>query len=117
MARVTVEDCLERNIDGRFALVHLAVRRVVDLRRGAVPMVNAPKNKDVVVALREIASGKVTLNNVKNLVEQIEETPKPSAASAKTTQQELKEIVDEATAISAEAAMDDGQTEIEEDFD
>ena len=33
MARVTIEDCLEK-VDSRFALVHLAVRRVLQLRSG-----------------------------------------------------------------------------------
>ena len=58
MARVTIEDCLKR-VDNRFALIHLASKRVEQLRRGAVPLVYAPKNKEVVLALREIAAGKV----------------------------------------------------------
>ncbi len=58
MARVTVEDCLER-VDNRFALIHLAAKRVRQLRKGVEPLV-ACKNKDVVVALREIAAGKVS---------------------------------------------------------
>jgi DNA-directed RNA polymerase subunit omega len=57
MARVTVEDCLE-NIDNRFALVHLASRRVRQLVRGSRRLVPS-KNKDVVTALREIAANKV----------------------------------------------------------
>ena len=60
MARITIEDCMKR-IDSRFALVHLAVRRVLQLRKGAKPMVN---NKEIVTALREIAAGKVTLENI-----------------------------------------------------
>ncbi len=63
MARITVEDCLKR-VRSRFALVHLARRRVLQLRRGANPLVNAPKNREIVVALREIAAGKVTFDNV-----------------------------------------------------
>jgi DNA-directed RNA polymerase subunit omega len=57
MARVTVEDCL-RQVNNRFALVHLAVKRVNQLREGAPPLVET-KNKEVVLALREIAAGKV----------------------------------------------------------
>lgn len=57
MARITVEDCLKR-VDNRFALIHLAAKRVRQLRKGAEPLVQA-KNSDVVVALREIAAGKV----------------------------------------------------------
>ena len=62
MARVTVEDCLER-VENRFQLVHLAARRVRQLRHGAKPMSDRD-NKDVVLGLREIASGKITFDNV-----------------------------------------------------
>jgi DNA-directed RNA polymerase subunit omega len=57
MARVTVEDCLEQ-VPNRFSLIHLAFQRVKQLRSGAVPAIQS-KNKEVVVALREIAAGKV----------------------------------------------------------
>jgi DNA-directed RNA polymerase subunit omega len=57
MARVTVEDCLERE-DNRFALVVLAAQRTRALMKGAGALV-ASKNKAAVTALREIAAGKV----------------------------------------------------------
>jgi DNA-directed RNA polymerase subunit omega len=57
MARITVEDCL-KNVDNRFALIHLAAKRVRQLRKGAEPLI-VSKNKDIVVALREIAAGRV----------------------------------------------------------
>lgn len=57
MARITVEDCLQR-VENRFALIHLAAKRVRQLRKGAEPLVGA-KNSDVVIALREIADGSV----------------------------------------------------------
>ena len=57
MARITVEDCLEK-VDNRFRLIHLAAKRVRQLRKGAEPLVVC-KNKDVVVSLREIAAGEV----------------------------------------------------------
>ncbi len=60
MARVTVEDCLE-GVPNRFALVHLAARRVRQLVRGSQRLV-ASKNKDVVTALREIADNKVRVD-------------------------------------------------------
>ena len=59
MARITVEDCLEK-VNTRFELVHVAAARVRQLRKGAEPLVVC-KNKDVVVSLREIAAGKVFL--------------------------------------------------------
>ena len=58
MARVTIEDCLDK-VDNRFALVHLAVKRTMQLRKGMIPLVDHPKNKEPVLALREIADGKV----------------------------------------------------------
>ena len=56
MARVTVEDCLEM-VENRFALVHLATKRARQLTAGARPLLEAPGNKEVVTALREIADG------------------------------------------------------------
>lgn len=58
MARVTVEDCLEKIVD-QFALVHLATARYRQLHRGADRLVES-KNKNIVTALREIATGKVS---------------------------------------------------------
>ncbi len=57
MARVTVEDCLERE-ENRFALVVLASQRTRALMKGMAPLVHS-KNKAAVTALREIAGGKV----------------------------------------------------------
>ncbi len=57
MARITVEDCLNK-VDNRFALIHLAAKRVRQLRKGSEPLVIC-KNKDSVTALREIAAGRV----------------------------------------------------------
>lgn len=57
MARVTVEDCLEK-VGNRFALVILAAERARQLSRGAEPMVECD-NKPAVTSLREIADGKV----------------------------------------------------------
>jgi DNA-directed RNA polymerase subunit omega len=57
MARVTVEDCLERE-DNRFALVVLASQRARQLMKGAAALVHS-KNKPAVTALREIAAAKV----------------------------------------------------------
>ncbi len=58
MARITVEDCLEK-IDNRFALVLLAARRTKQLLKGAQPLIERTENKPIVTALREIAAGKV----------------------------------------------------------
>ncbi|GFH63015.1 MAG: DNA-directed RNA polymerase subunit omega [Candidatus Desulfovibrio kirbyi] len=57
MARITVEDCQER-VDNRFLLVQMAIKRVRQYREGFEPLLEA-RNKEVVTALREIASGKI----------------------------------------------------------
>jgi DNA-directed RNA polymerase subunit omega len=59
MARVTVEDCLQRTAN-RFELVLGAAKRAKQLLKGARPLVESD-NKEVVTALREIAAGKVNL--------------------------------------------------------
>lgn len=58
MARVTVEDCLEK-VDNRFMLVMMASKRVKQLYKGAQPLIDPKNNRHVVTALREIASGKL----------------------------------------------------------
>jgi DNA-directed RNA polymerase subunit omega len=60
MARVTVEDCLDHE-ENRFALVVLASNRTRQLMKGIPSLVRAD-NKPAVVALREIAAGKVRLH-------------------------------------------------------
>jgi DNA-directed RNA polymerase subunit omega len=57
MARVTVEDCLERE-ENRFALVIMASHRARNLMKGASALISC-KNKPLVTALREIAAGRV----------------------------------------------------------
>ena len=59
MARVTVEDCLE-HVDNRFELVLLGSRRARQIAQGKEPMVEMENDKPTVVALREIAEGKIT---------------------------------------------------------
>jgi len=59
MARITVEDCLQK-VNNRFSLIHMASKRVRELRKGADPTISS-KNKDIVIALREIAAGNIVM--------------------------------------------------------
>ncbi|MCK9523093.1 MAG: DNA-directed RNA polymerase subunit omega [Proteobacteria bacterium] len=69
MARVTVEDCLER-VPSRFALVIVAAKRTRQLMKGALPTVKR-KNREAVTSLREIAKGSVAVQqDVQELLEQ-----------------------------------------------
>jgi len=74
MARITVEDCLE-NVDNRFNLVLLATKRARQLANGQEPLVDWENDKPTVVALREIAEGLITKENV---------TPKPEVVEEET---------------------------------
>jgi len=58
MARITVEDCLEK-IPNRFELIHIASKRVKQIAKGSKPLVQGSTNKAAVLALREIAAGLV----------------------------------------------------------
>ena len=69
MARVTIEDCLQ-NVENRFQLVHLAAKRVRQVREGGDFLIKS-KNKDVVTVLREIAAKRV-------VVKKDEDDPKES---------------------------------------
>ncbi len=58
MARITVDDCLKR-IPNRFDLTLVAARRARQIAMGSTPMVDADRDKPTVIALRELAAGKV----------------------------------------------------------
>lgn len=58
MARVTIEECLKR-IPNRFQLTLIATTRARQLSLGSTPQVDPERDKVTVIALREIAAGKV----------------------------------------------------------
>ena len=64
MARITVEDCLKK-VNNRFALIHMASKRVRQLRKGAEPSITS-KNRDIVISLREIAAGNIEIADPAN---------------------------------------------------
>lgn len=60
MARITIDDCLE-NIPNRFELTLAATMRARQIANGSNPMVEPNRDKPTVIALREVAAGKVGL--------------------------------------------------------
>jgi DNA-directed RNA polymerase subunit omega len=60
MARVTIEDCL-KSINNRFVLVQMSIKRTRQLLKGAKTLVKSD-NREIVNSLREIAQGKVVLD-------------------------------------------------------
>ena len=68
MARITVEDCLEK-VENQYDLVLLAKERTSQLNSGAEMLVDEDNDKRTVVALREIADGKLNVDELKKSAE------------------------------------------------
>lgn len=84
MARITVEDCLEY-VDNRFELVLMATRRARQICNGVDPLVERENDKPTVIALREIAAGKVnarTLEELDKIERELREQEAIAAAEA-----------------------------------
>ena len=71
MARITVEDCLDR-INNRFEMVLTATKRARQIANGADPLVEEQNDKPTVIALREIAGGLVDPERVNVMQAEIE---------------------------------------------
>lgn len=69
MARITVEDCLQK-VHNRFTLVLLTVERVKELVKGDKPLIDPDDNREIVTALREIAQGKIILGTKQGVTDQ-----------------------------------------------
>ena len=78
MARITVEDCLEK-VDNQYDLVLLAKERTSQLNSGAEMLVEKDNDKNTVVALREIGEGKVNPEELKkNAILRLRKEPNES---------------------------------------
>lgn len=66
MARITVDDCLKR-IPNRFQLTLAATYRARQLAQGGSPLLEANRDKPTVIALREVAAGKVGIEMLKRV--------------------------------------------------
>ncbi len=65
MARITVEDC-KKSIDNRFELIIIAAHRAREISLGSPTMVSNNNDKDVVLALKEIANNKLNIAAIKD---------------------------------------------------
>ena len=63
MARITVEDCLEK-VDNQYDLVLLAKERTVQLNAGSPMLVEEDNDKRTIISLREIGDGKINIKDV-----------------------------------------------------
>jgi DNA-directed RNA polymerase subunit omega len=96
MARVTVEDCVDKITD-RFELVLIAANRARDLRGGSASTIDRENDKDAVVALREIAEKSISPADMRerlihSIQEQVE-VDEPEAAAAPMVPPELRPIL------------------------
>ncbi len=102
MARVTVEDCIDK-VDNRFELVLLASHRARLISQGAQITIDRDNDKNPVVALREIADETLSPGDLKeDLIHSLQkhvEVDEPEA--------EAPEMIDRGSAETAEAASDD----------
>ena len=64
MARITVEDCIDK-VDGPYDLVLIAKERAVQLNSGEQPNVDPKNDKNTVIALKEIAEDKISAKELK----------------------------------------------------
>ena len=106
MARVTVEDCLEK-VDNRFKLIMVASKRARDISMGTEPLVEWENDKATVVALREIADSLITEDYLK-------ETPMSSDSEALLSE-EMEEMDAVAAALHAEIGQELSQMQAEMD--
>ena len=80
MARVTVEDCIEL-VPNRFNLVLLAAQRSREIARGSVLQVDRDNDKNPVVALREIAESKISLDHLQHgIIQGLQKVSEPEEA-------------------------------------
>ena len=78
MARVTVEDCVDK-VPNRFSLVLLAAHRARNISSGAEPLVDRDRDKDPVVALREIADSAVAPDDLRDSFVMLYQDVQPAA--------------------------------------
>ena len=85
MARVTVEDCVDK-VTNRFELVLLAAHRARAIAKGAPMAVEKDNDKNPVVALRELADGKISPDDLKedfiHSIQKFVEVDEPEADAA-----------------------------------
>ena len=75
MARITVEDCLEK-IDNQYDLVLLAKERTVQLNAGSPMLVDENNDKRTIISLREIGDGKISVKDLEeNAIKRLRKEP------------------------------------------
>ena len=91
MARITIDDCLER-IPNRFELTLAATNRARQITAGATPMVDADRDKPTVIALREIAAGKIGIEMLNKTPPTLPTLPSVTARHRRPSMSEIAEF-------------------------
>ena len=112
MARVTVEDCIDK-IPNRYELLMVAAQRAKDIEAGAPLTVARDNDKNSVVALREIAAETVSIEElqrslVMGLQKYVEvEEPEEEELEIMAAEKELSDLDEQFTGLLPQAEMDD----------
>lgn len=117
MARVTVEDCVER-VPNRFEIVLLAARRAREIAAGSMLTVDRDNDKNPVVSLREIGDGSIDLDELKNnLVHslqrrvEVDEPEEDNMAALMSASNEWAGVIQENTEVETFSADEIGAAE------
>ena len=92
MARITVEDCLQK-IDNQYDLVLLAKERTTQLNSGAPLLVEEDNDKRTIISLREIGDGKIDVSDLeKSAITRLRKEPDESIQQEETEEEENDEF-------------------------
>lgn len=115
MARVTVEDCIEK-VKNRFELVLMATKRAKDLERGSVPSVPRDNDKSTIIALREIAEETISLEGLKELAKRsLYEDIDPFSETETNEEQTVEEMMRDSDMDSDEDEDENGEEDLDEE--
>lgn len=112
MARVTVEDCIDK-IPNRYELLMVAAQRAKDIAAGAPLTVDRDNDKNSVVALREIADETISIEELqKSLVMGLQkyvevEEPEEEEMEIMAAEKELSDLDEQFTGLLPQAEIDD----------
>ena len=116
MARITVEDCVER-VPSRFELVMLAAQRARDISAGSPLTMDRDNDKNPVVALREIADATIDLDHLRyELIHGLRRHSDSDADMSDDLAQELETLIPSRPAEEDDDLMPDGMDYGDEDI-
>ena len=110
MARVTVEDCVEK-VPNRFELVMMASKRAKDLECGAIPSVPRDNDKPTIIALREIADETISLSGLTELTKRALYEGDNSELNSEDKVRTVEELMQEPDSAGEDADLEAGDAE------